>query len=51
MLAVMGTGLAAVSASITVLAIAPLMIPLMTLSRYLRSFSKDEPHDPNRRQK
>ena len=50
-IAVIGTGLTAIATLVIALAISPLMVPLMMLSQYLRSFEiKENSHDPNRRQ-
>ena len=50
-IAVIGTGLTTIATLVIALAISPLMVPLMMLSQYLRSFEiKENSHDPNRRQ-
>ena len=41
-IAFLGTGLIAVATVVIALAIAPLIVPLMSLSQYLRSFVKEE---------
>ena len=41
-IAILGVGLIVIATGIIALAIAPLIVPLMLLSQYLRSFVKEE---------